>query len=387
MITIKPAKGGHWTGSLASVGLATLITIVLSVAVLSLMSDKPVATVWEMLTFPAQGGTPAVQWGKVLSEGMYLAIIALGLSVGYRAGVWNIGAEGQFALGAIGAFVVWLLLGRPDTVFAIPALLLGGILGGAFWAAIPAALRAHLNTNELLVSLMLVYVASNLLTYLVQNPLQGCAPIIDNGLQVGCIPYSPAQSDKLWDSLLFSPFIYGTAASGAAIGTKIHTGILVLLLVFVVIAAVIQFTLLGYRLRVAESSPKAERYAGFSPKVTIWISFMFSGGLAGLCGAVFLMAEAFSLTVGLVFLSNLGFAAIVIAFLGRLNPVGILIAGMVIAYINAGASWVASQPDLRADDSVAGLIEVIALFCALATVALTQFRWSWRSSNPEASHG
>ncbi len=387
MIRLLPAKGGHWSGALLSVLVATVATVVISAILLAFLTDKPVRTLWELLTYTMQGGTPAVQWGKALSEGFYLAVIALGLSVGYKAGVWNIGAEGQFAAGAIGAYLTWLVLGAPVTVAVMPFLLLGGVLGGMVWAAIPAALRAHLNTNELLVSLMLVYVATNLLTYLVQSPLQGCAPALDAaGNQVGCIPYSPAQSEKLPSVLRFGPLVFGTSASsGASIGTKIHSGLLVLGGAYFVVAAILLFTLIGFRLRVAQSSAKAERFAGFSSAVTIWLSFMISGGLAGLTGAVFLMAESFSLTVGGAFLSNLGFAAIVIAFLGRLHPVGILAAAFAIAYINSGASWVASQPELRADDSVAGFIEAIALFCALATAALSQRRLIWKKE--AASHG
>ncbi len=376
MIRLLPAKGGHWSGALLSVLVATVATVVISAILLAFLTDKPVRTLWELLTYTMQGGTPAVQWGKALSEGFYLAVIALGLSVGYKAGVWNIGAEGQFAAGAIGAYLMWLVLGAPVTVAVMPFLLLGGVLGGMVWAAIPAALRAHLNTNELLVSLMLVYVATNLLTYLVDAA----------GNQVGCIPYSPAQSEKLPSVLRFGPLVFGTSASsGASIGTKIHSGLLVLGGVYFVVAAILLFTLIGFRLRVAQSSAKAERFAGFSSAVTIWLSFMISGGLAGLTGAVFLMAESFSLTVGGAFLSNLGFAAIVIAFLGRLHPVGILAAAFAIAYINSGASWVASQPELRADDSVAGFIEAIALFCALATAALSQRRLIWKKE--AASHG
>lgn len=387
MIRLLPAKGGHWSGALLSVLIATVATVIISAGLLAFLTDKPMRTLWELLTYTSQGGTPAVQWGKAAAEGMYLAVIALGLSVGYKAGVWNIGAEGQFAAGAIGAYLVWLALGTPTTVAVLPLLLVGGVVGGMAWAAIPAGLRAHLNTNELLVSLMLVYVATNLLTYLVQGPVQGCAPALDAaGNQVGCIPYSPAQSDKLPESLRFGPLVHGVSSrSGALIGTKIHSGLLVLGGVYLALAAVLLFTLIGFRLRVAQSSAKAERFAGFSSAATIWLSFLISGGLAGLTGAVFLMSESYSLTVGGAFLSNLGFAAIVIAFLGRLHPIGILVAAFAIAYINAGASWVASQPDLRADDSVAGFIEAIALFCALATAALSQRRLVWKKEDP--AHG
>ena len=161
-------------------------------------------------------------------------------------------------------------------------------------------------------------------------------------------------------------------------GTELHTGLVILLIAFAILAAILLFTLLGYRLRVAQHTPRAERFAGFSPNNTVWLSFLISGAMAGLAGAVYLTAETGKLIQAENYLENYGFAAIVIAFLGRLHPVGILLAAFLISYVNVGASFV--QASLGVDDSVAELIEVTALFAFLSTAMLDQYRVRWQRS-------
>lgn len=351
MIELVPKQNAGIGSTLGSIFLALLITALFSVAVLFLMSDRPTEAIWQMMTFPWQGRRMEVQWGLVLQQTGYLACIALGLSVGYRANIWNIGAEGQFAFGSIGAYSAYLLLGSPETAWAYPALLLAGIAGGCLWAMIPAFLRVTCNTNELLTSLMLVYVASHLLTYLCIGPLKG---------------------DPKAGQAETYPIHENVQASKLIAGTELHSGLLVMLVAFLILAAVLLFTLLGYRLKVAQHTPRAERFAGFSPSNTVWLSFALSGAMAGLAGAVYLTAETGKLIQAENYLENFGFAAIVIAFLGRLHPLGILLAALLISYVNVGASYI--QAALRVDDSVADLIEVVALFAFLGCAVLDNYR-------------
>jgi len=351
VIQLEPRQNTSVWTSLGSILLALLITALFSVAVLFVMSDQPTEAIWQMITFPWQGRRIEVQWGLVLQQTAYLACIALGLSVGYRANIWNIGAEGQFVFGSIGAYAVYLLLGSPESFWAFPVLLMAGIVTGCLWAMIPAFLRVTCNTNELLTSLMLVYVASHFLTYLCIGPLKG---------------------DPKAGQAETYPIHENVQASKLIAGTELHTGLLVILVVFVVLAAILLFTLLGYRLKVAQHTPRAERFAGFSPKNTVWLSFAISGGMAGLAGAVYLTAETGKLIQAENYLENFGFAAIVIAFLGRLHPVGILLAALLISYVNVGASYI--QAALRVDDSVADLIEVVALFAFLGCAVLDNYR-------------
>ncbi len=351
MITLEPRQNTGLGTTLGSIALALFITAAFSIAVLYVMSDKPTEAIWQMMTFPWQGRRMEVQWGLVLQQAAYLACIAIGLSVGYRANIWNIGAEGQFAFGSIGAYTAYLLLGSPDSALAFPVLLLAGVIAGCLWAMIPAFLKVTCNTNELLTSLMLVYVASHFLTYLCIGPLKG--------------------DPKAGQAETF-PIADSVQASSLIAGTELHAGLIVLFVAFLVLASVLLFTLLGYRLKVAQHTPRAERFAGFSPKTTVWLSFGLSGAMAGLAGAVYLTAETGKLIQAENYLENYGFAAIVIAFLGRLHPVGILLAALLISYVNVGASYI--QAALRVDDSVADLIEVAALFAFLGCAVLDNYR-------------
>ncbi|OED36058.1 hypothetical protein AB833_28655 [Chromatiales bacterium (ex Bugula neritina AB1)] len=339
-----------WT-SLRSIGIALILTSLVSIAILMIMSERPAQALWQMLTFPWQGRRMEVQFGLVFQQAAYLAVIAIGLSVGFRANVWNIGAEGQFALGSIGAYTGYLLLGSPESMWALPFILLAGVIGGCLWALIPAALKVTCNTNELLTSLMLVYIGGHILTYLCIGPWKGDPKA------------GQAETYPLPESIRPSTLISGT---------ELHTGLIVLFVAFAILAVILMFTLLGYRLRVAQHTPRAERFAGFSPNNTVWMSFAISGALAGLAGAVYMTAETGKLIQAENYLENFGFAAIVIAFLGRLNPVGILFAAFLISYVNVGASYI--QAALRVDDSVADLIEVAALFAFLGTATLDQYR-------------
>ena len=352
MIKFVPKPTTTWRDSAVSVGTAVVLTLVISLIVLALTAKQPIEALWQMITYPYQGGTVVVQWGKALNKAAYLAVIAMGLSIGYRANVWNIGAEGQFALGGIGAFGAWLAFGQPDSALFLPVLLLGGIIGGMLWASVPAALRTLANTNELLVSLMMVYIGGAMLFYLSNGPWEGP------------VEYSPPQSTKLPESLQIDALVQ--------VAAKLHWGVILAGIVCAVLGLIILFTLLGYRLAVAEQTPKAERFAGFNPKVTVWIAFLVSGGLAGLMGAIYLSADIGYLTEESNFLQGFGFTAIVIAFLGRLHPIGIILAALFIGYVSGGATWV--QANLKEDDSIAGYVEVIALFCTLATAVMVNHR-------------
>ena len=357
MFTLEPRQDTSLWTAMRSILIALAITAVVSVLVMVIMSDKPAEAIWQLLTFPWQGRRMEVQFGLVAQQTAYLAIIAIGLSVGFKANVWNIGAEGQFAIGSVGAYFGYLILGSPEGLWALPLILLAGVIAGSLWALIPAALRVTSNTNELLTSLMLVYVASHLLTYLCIGPWKGDPKA------------GQAETFPMPDSIRPDTLISGT---------EFHSGLIILFVAFALLAAVLLFTLLGYRLRVAQHTPRAERFAGFSPDNTVWLSFLISGATAGLAGAVYLTAETGKLIQAENYLENFGFAAIVIAFLGRLHPIGILLAAFLISYVNVGASFV--QASLGVDDSVADLIEVTALFAFLSTAMLDQYRIRWKSS-------
>ncbi|MDP5330682.1 MAG: ABC transporter permease [Litorivicinaceae bacterium] len=342
--------------SLISIAVAAVLTLVISTIVLFLTAKAPVDALMQLLTYPYQGGTVIVQWSKALNMAAYLGVIGLGLSICYRANVWNIGAEGQFAMGGIGAFGTWLLLGSPTAWWAIPCLIMGGAFAGLLWASIPALLKTQANTNELLTSLMLVYVAAQTLFFVSNGPWQ--APV----------RYSPSQTVFLPESVQLNAIIPGVPT--------FHMGLPIALGLFVVIALLVLYTPFGYRLKVTETTPRAARFAGYSPRVTVWAVFLLSGAMAGAMGAIYLMGDIGYVTEESNFLRGFGFSAIVVAFLGRLHPVGILLAALLLGYVAGGASWI--QANLREDDSIAGFIEVIALMSTLASALFLQYRVQWR---------
>ena len=351
MIRFVPrTQFGLWAAAFPLL-LALAITVFVGFLVMVAMSDEPLADTWTLLTFPWQARTASVQWGFVLQKSSYLAIMAVGLSIGFRANVWNIGAEGQFAFGSIFAFGAYLLFGMPDTVWFLPIMLLFGILGGVIWALIPAALRVWANTNELLTSLMLVYVAANVLNYVTTGPWKGDPKA------------GQAESDPIHASLRIASIIERT---------DFHWGVVISAGAILILAFVVLFTTFGYSLRVAQNTPRAQKFAGFSPKMTVWKSFILSGATAGLAGAIFLSAETGKLIQSENYLNGLGFTAIVIAFLGRLHPIGIVAAALLISYVNVGATYVQSASQV--DDAVADLVQVTALFAVLGTAFLSQYR-------------
>lgn len=354
---LEPRHIVTWQHSALSVALALALTLVLTFFALWLTSGQPLEATWQVISYPWQAKTALTQWGKALNPALYLSLIALGLSIAYRANVWNIGAEGQFAMGAICAFGAWLLFGQPQGSWFLPILLLAGSLGGMAWAAIPATLRTQFNTNELLVSLMLVYVAGEFLFYLSNGPWETLA------LQKPV----PTQTASLPESLQFSAIF--------AKGPKLHWGLIWGWIAYGIVSATLVLTLLSYRLSIANASPRAERFAGFSPTGTIWIAFLFSGGLAGLAGAIFLSGDVGFLVEQSNFLRGYGFAAIAIAFLGRLHPIGILLAGLLIGYVVGGANWLSAKG--LGDDSDANIIQSIALFCTLGTAILVSHKVRW----------
>jgi len=351
MIRLVPrTQFGFWP-TVFPLLIALALTIVVGFLVMLAMSEKPLSDIWTLLTFPWQARTASVQWGFVLQKTSYLAVIAVGLSIGFRANVWNIGAEGQFAFGSIAAFAGYLICGMPDTVWFLPVMLAFGVLGGVLWALIPAALRVIANTNELLVSLMLVYVAANVLNYVTTGPWKGDPKA------------GQAESDPIHQSLQIVSIIDRT---------DLHWGVVISGGAILVLAFIVLFTIFGYSLRVAQNTPRAQRFAGFSPNMTIWLSFIISGAMAGLAGAIYLSAETGKLIQSENYLNGLGFTAIVIAFLGRLHPIGIVAAAFLISYVNVGATYVQSASGV--DDAVADLVQVTALFAVLGTAFLARYR-------------
>jgi simple sugar transport system permease protein len=286
--------------------------------------------------------------GELLLKATPLMLCALGLAIGFRANVWNIGAEGQFILGAIAGGAVALFASGLG-VLTLPIMLLAGVLGGMAWAAIAAWLRTRFHTSEILVTLMLVYIAQLLLSYFVHGPWRDPAG------------FNFPQSEAFEEHELLPILIEGTRVNAALIFALVLAG-----------AAwfFVSRTFAGYRMRVAGLAPAAAAYAGYSDKRNIWLALLISGGAAGLAGVsevagpVGLLSPAIS--------PGYGFAAIIVAFVGRLHPLGVVLASLLMSALYLGGE--AAQIELQLPASITSLLQGVLLFYLLAADLFITFR-------------
>jgi general nucleoside transport system permease protein len=287
--------------------------------------------------------------GELLLKATPLALCALGLALGFRANVWNIGAEGQLTLGAIcggGVALFWsAALGR----FAIPVILLAGVAGGAAWAAIPALLRTRFNTSEILVSLMLVYIAQLLLAYLLHGAWRD-----PEGFN---FPQS-----KAFDDSVILPVLYD--------GQRATIAFFLMLLVAVASWLFSARLFAGFRMLVSGQAPAAAAYAGFSERRNVWLALLFSGGAAGLAGVCEVIGPIGRLQADIS--PGYGFAAIIVAFVGRLHPLGIILAALLMSLLYLGGESV--QLELQLPAAVTGLFQGVLLFYLLAADLFIRFR-------------
>jgi simple sugar transport system permease protein len=279
-----------------------------------------------------------------------LILIAVGLSLCYLANVWNIGAEGQLLIGAVAGS--WLAVGTQGTgagPWVLPAMLVLGALGGALYALIPAFCKVRFGASEILVSLMLVYVADLFLDYLVRGPWRDPA-----GYNF------PTTAE--FDPVATVPILVE--------GSRLHLGALIALAVVVLAAVVLGRTIMGFEIRVVGAAPRAARFAGFKSNNLVILTFAISGALAGLAGIIEVAGPVGHLQPGIS--PGYGFTAIIVAFLGRLNPVGILIAGLFLALTFIGGEQ--AQISMKVPLDLTKVFQGILLFYVLACDSLIVYR-------------
>ncbi len=290
--------------------------------------------------------------GELAIKAAPLMLIALGLSIGFRSNVWNIGAEGQLTLGAISGTGVALWFYGSDSAWLLPAMFICGMLGGMAWAALPALLRTRYNTNEILVSLMLNYVALLLLSYLVHGP------------------WRDPEGFNFPESRLF------TEASTLPIlidGTRLHAGCVLALVAAVIAWFFIRKTFLAFQMQVAGLSESAARYAGFSRSRMIWIGLLCGGAAAGVAGISEVSGPLGQLLP--LISPGYGYAAIIVAFVGRLHPLGIALVSVLMSLLYLGGE--AAQIKLGLPSAITGVFQGVLLFYMLTTDLFIQYRVRW----------
>jgi simple sugar transport system permease protein len=348
VIRIVPRGGESRFWRWASPILALAVASLIAGLIFALMGRPPLLTLYTFFVAPLlqQDGIIAL-----LVKAAPLAMMGVGLSLAYRARVWNIGAEGQFTLGAIagGGVALWL----PDLPAAVlfPLVVLSGVAGGMGGGALVAWLRTRFNANEILTSLMLTYVVQYLLIYLVTGPWRD-----PEGYG---FPQTAMFSDAATAPLLIED-------------TNLHLGVPIAALVAVAAWFVLDRTVVGFGLRVLGQAPRAARFGGFGQERLVWLALLASGGLAGLAGIFEATGTLGQLTPNS---PGYGFTAIIVAFLGRLNPLGVIPAALLLALSYLGGD--AAQIRLALPNAVTGIFQGVLLFCLLGCDVLIRNRISF----------
>ncbi len=337
--------------------LALLLTILTSMALFTFLGVNPLEALENFFILPVNNQYGATE---LIVKATPLILCAIGLSVGFRANVWNIGAEGQLTLGAIFGGGVFVYFHDVDSVFLLPIMILMGAIGGALWAAIPAFLKTRFNANEILTSLMLVYVAILILSLLVHGPWRD-----PDGFN---FPESRTFSESATMPILME-------------GTRLHMGTILALLAVFGTWIMLSKSLIGFQVKVIGAAPKAGSYAGFSQKKIIWFCLLFGGAMAGLAGVSEVSGPVGQLLPSIS--PGYGFTAIIVAFLGRLHPVGIILAGLLMALTYLGGET--AQINLGLPVAVTGVFQGMVLFYLLACDVLVNYRFRMAGFSKVAS--
>ncbi len=323
------------------------LTIIAGAILFALLGKNPVTALYTYFISPL---TELWSVHELLIKATPLIMIAVGLSVCFTSNNWNIGAEGQFTIGAIVGGSIPVLFPAFQNAMLLPMMLIFGAIGGAAYAFIPAILKARFNTNEILTSLMLVYVAQLVLDWLVRGPWRDPAAMN--------FPQAPRFSG------------YAVLPEMMPADGRANWGFVLALVAALLVWLMMSKALKGFELRVIGQAPRAGRFAGFSTTKMIIFSFLVSGALAGLAGIVEVSGAVGRLQPQIS--PGYGFAAIIVAFLGRLNPLGIVAAGLILALSYLGGE--AAQIALGVTDKTVRAFQGILLFFVLACDTLIRYR-------------
>jgi general nucleoside transport system permease protein len=326
---------------------AFLVAFLLAGFVIWLMGRSPLAAFQVYVSGPL-GDPWAIQ--ELVVKATPLALIAIGLTYCFRANLWNIGAEGQYVMGALlGGWLALRTHGTDAGAWVWPLMMLLGMAGGALYGLVPALLRVRFGVSEILTSLMLVYVAQLTLDYLARGP------------------WRDPKGMNFPQSVIFDPAATLPPLLGEG---RVHLGSLFALAAILATAFVLGRTLFGYRLRVRGEAPRAARFGGFDADRTTLAVFAISGGLAGLAGIVEVSGQIGQLQPSIS--PGYGFTAITVAFLGRLHPIGILFAALAVALTFIGGE--SAQILLRLPLDLTTAFQGLLLLCVLGADALVSYR-------------
>ncbi|RPE65047.1 nucleoside ABC transporter membrane protein [Tibeticola sediminis] len=349
MLRLEARSAPSRAWSLGSPLLALAITVLIGVALFALLGKDPARGLAVFFWEPIKS---AYALGELMVKATPLLLIALGLAVCFRSNVWNIGAEGQFVMGAIAAGGVALLAESGTGRWVWIVVVIAGMLGGMAWAALVALLRDRFHANEILVSLMLVYVAEMVLSYLVYGPWKDPAG------------YNFPQT-RSFDAVTQIPRLMS--------GSRVSVGLLLALFGAGALWVFLFRTRAGFAQQVGGLAPAAARYAGFSSRRALWLALLVSGACAGLAGALEVAGPVGQLTPYVP--AGYGFAAIIVAFVGRLHPAGMVLSAVLMSMFYIGGEL--AQSRLGLPKSITGVFQGLLLFTLLACDTLIHYRVRW----------
>jgi len=332
--------------------IAVVATMIAGGFMFAFLGKDPLIAIRTIFWDPVFGEFAFYYRGQLLVKAGPLILIAVGLSMGFRAGIWNIGAEGQYIMGAIFGAAMGLAFYPMEARWLIfPLMIIAGAFGGFLWAMIPGILKTRFNTNEILVSLLLVYVAEQILASmalgLLRNPEGSGFPGSRNLRQ------------------------YESAANNELIaGWGMHWGVVAAFIAVIFAYILLTRHIMGFNIRLAGASPRAAKFSGVNPNRLILFCLGFSGALAGLAGMFEVAGPAGQISID--FNVGYGFTAIIVAFLGRLHPVGIMLAGLLMALTYIGGE--AAQATLGLPAAAIQAFQGMLLFFLLGIDVLTNFR-------------
>ncbi len=342
--------------SVLSPFIALGLTLVAGIILFSALGLNPATALYSFFIEPL---TEVWSLHELIIKATPLVLIAVGLSVCFSSGNWNIGAEGQLVMGAIAGSILPILFPDQAGFWVLPLMLVMAMAGGAGWAAIPAYLKNRFGANEILTSLMLVYVAQLFLDWLVRGHWRNPAG------------YNFPESRTYTDGQILPEMF----SSGPA-----HYGALLALIAVIIAWFMMGKTIKGFQVKVIGQAPRAGRFAGFSARKMTLAAFLISGALAGLAGISEVAGAIQQLRP--VVSPGYGFAAIIVAFLGRLNPLGVLAAGLILALSYLGGE--AAQISLGISDKVGRVFQGVLLFFVLASDTLIHYRIKFIGSRKHA---
>jgi ABC-type uncharacterized transport system permease subunit len=358
MLTFRLKKRPYPIASpIASLGVvfaSVAAALVVCAFVVTLAGANPLQAYWAILV-GAFGSISGLV--NVLMKATPLLLTGLGTSVAFRSGQWNIGGDGQIYIGALGATLIGLASDGLPQWLLLPLALLGGFVAGGLWAMIPALLKAYREVNEIISTLMLTYTAIFIIQYLVDGPLQGSSAFMPQTDMV-------AEAARL--PLLVPPY-------------RLHGGTVMAILMAAAVYILLWRSSFGYELRAAGYSPDAARYGGIKVVRNIVMAMVISGGLSGLAGVNEVLGFHYRLFDGIS--PGYGFTGIIVALLGRLNPMGLAVSSILFSGLIVGANNM--QSVVGVPTAIAGIIQGVVVLFVLGTELLLEYRLAVSFSSPK----